>query len=355
METSTKEKIDIKSLTLNELEQLLESLGEKPFRGKQIFDWLHNKLVDRYEEMSNIPKNLIDKLEEITELVTLEVVDKRVSQIDGTTKYLYKLMDGNIIESVLMKYKHGNSVCISSQVGCNMGCTFCASTIGGCVRSLRPSEFLEQIYQIQKSSGQRVSNIVIMGSGEPFDNFDNFIKFLHLLCNDKGLNISQRNVTVSTCGIVDKIIKLADMELQITLAISLHATNDEKRRELMPIAKVFSIDEIMKACRYYIEKTNRRITFEYSLVQGVNDTIEEAKALAKLLKGVLCHVNLIPVNPIKERDYKQTGNKQVMAFRNCLEKHGINATVRRELGQDIQAACGQLRKSFLDESSADNN
>jgi 23S rRNA (adenine2503-C2)-methyltransferase len=348
LENELQNKIDIKSLLLSELEEYMESIGDKKFRAKQIYDWLHNKLVSSYDEMTNLSKKLIERLEKDTELINLEVVDKKVSEIDGTAKFLFKLKDGNIIESVLMKYKHGNSVCISSQVGCSMGCKFCASTIGGRIRNLSPSEFLDQIYKIQKLTGERVSNVVIMGSGEPFDNFDNFIRFLDLIVSENGLNISQRNITVSTCGLVDKIYKLADMKPQLTLAISLHATTDEKRRELMPIANKYSISEILEACEYFLDKSNRRITFEYSLVQGVNDNIDDAKALSKLLKGMLCHVNLIPINPIKERSYARTQNEQVNAFRNCLEKHGINATIRREMGQDIQAACGQLRKSYIE-------
>ena len=253
-----------------------------------------------------------------------------------------------MIESVLMKYKHGNSVCISSQVGCRMGCRFCASTLDGLERNLTPSEMLDQIYRIQRDTGERVSNVVVMGSGEPLDNYDNLIRFIRLLTGEGGLNISQRNVTVSTCGIVPGIRKLAEEDLQITLALSLHAPNDEVRRTLMPVAKRYGLNEVMDACRYYFEKTGRRLTFEYSLVQGVNDNLDEAKALVRLIKDQHGHVNLIPVNPIKEREYVQSGRQAIEAFKNQLEKSGINVTVRREMGRDIDGACGQLRKSFID-------
>ena len=248
-----------------------------------------------------------------------------------------------------MKYHHGNSVCISSQVGCRMGCRFCASTLDGMVRCLAPSEMLDQIYTIQRLSGERVDNVVVMGSGEPFDNFDNLVKFLHLLNSDKGLNISARNITVSTCGLVPKIRQLADMKLQITLAISLHAPNDELRKTMMPIANKYSIEEIIEACRYYIEQTGRRISFEYSLVKGVNDTKECADQLIALVRNMKCHINLIPVNPIKERDYEQSEKKSINEFKNKLEKSGINVTIRREMGRDIDGACGQLRKSYMEE------
>ena len=248
-----------------------------------------------------------------------------------------------------MKYHHGNSVCISSQVGCRMGCRFCASTLDGMVRCLAPSEMLDQIYTIQRLSGERVDNVVVMGSGEPFDNFDNLVKFLHLLNSDKGLNISARNITVSTCGLVPKIRQLADMKLQITLAISLHAPNDELRKTMMPIANKYSVEEIIEACRYYIEQTGRRISFEYSLVKGVNDTKECADQLIALVRNMKCHINLIPVNPIKERDYEQSEKKSINEFKNKLEKSGINVTIRREMGRDIDGACGQLRKSYMEE------
>ena len=343
------EKTDIKSLTLPELKDLLREMGEKPFRAGQLYQWMHVKLAASFDEMTNISKELREKLKENCTYTTLKTVCVKISKIDDTRKYLFELNDGNVIESVLMRYKHGNSVCISSQVGCRMGCRFCASTLDGLERNLTPSEMLEQIYRIQRDTGERVSNVVVMGSGEPMDNYDNLIRFISLLSGEGGLNISQRNITVSTCGIVPGIRKLAEENLQITLALSLHAPNDEVRRELMPIARRYSLDEVMDACRYYFEKTGRRLTFEYSLVQGVNDNLDEARALVRLIKDQHGHVNLIPVNPIKERDYVRSGRQAIEAFKNLLEKSGINVTVRREMGKDIDGACGQLRKSFIDD------
>ncbi len=345
------EKQDIKSLTLEELTQVIRQMGDKPFRAKQIYQWLHQKLVTDFDAMGNIPKTLRDQLKEQCTLAALHPVDVKISKIDGTRKYLFRLADGNVIESVWMQYHHGNSVCISSQVGCRMGCRFCASTLDGLERNLTTSEMLDQIYRIQTLTGERVSNIVIMGSGEPLDNYDNVIRFLHMISDENGLNISQRNITLSTCGIVPNILKLADEDVQITLALSLHAPNDEVRKNLMPIANRYSLKEILPACRNYFEKTGRRLTFEYSLVSGVNDNLEEAKALTALLKNMHGHVNLIPVNPIKERDYRQSDRKAIEAFKVYLEKHGINVTIRREMGRDINGACGQLRKSFLEEES----
>ena len=298
--------------------------------------------------MSNLSAAFREKLKERCVLTTLKMLEVQTSKIDGTQKYLFALPDGNVVESVLMKYKHGNSVCISSQVGCKMGCRFCASTIGGWTRNLLPSEMLEQIYRIQKLSGERVSNVVVMGTGEPLDNYENLLQFIRLLTDENGLHISQRNLTVSTCGIVPKMYALAEENLQITLAISLHASNQEKRAELMPIANKYSIEEVLEACRNYFEKTGRRLTFEYSLVGGKNDTKEDAEELAQLIKGLNCHVNLIPVNPIKERDYVQSDKKVIENFKNKLEKYQINVTIRREMGRDIDGACGQLRKSYID-------
>ncbi|MBO5459833.1 MAG: 23S rRNA (adenine(2503)-C(2))-methyltransferase RlmN [Lachnospira sp.] len=342
------ELIDIKSMNEHELQEFMLSLGEKKFRAEQVYQWLHKKLVTDFEEMTNLSEALRGKLKEKCRLAALTAERVQVSQIDGTSKFLFKLHDGNLIESVLMKYHHGNSVCISSQVGCRMGCRFCASTLDGMVRNLTPSEMLDQIYRIQTISGERVDNIVIMGSGEPMDNYDNVIKFLELINAEKGLNISARNITVSTCGLVPKIYELADLKLQITLAISLHSPNDDLRKTMMPVANKYSIAEIMEACRYYINKTGRRISFEYSLVEGVNDTKECAEQLIKLVKGMNCHVNLIPVNPIKERDYRQSEKRAIEDFKNKLEKNGINVTIRREMGRDIDGACGQLRKRFME-------
>lgn len=343
------EKKDIKSLYLPELEQEIRELGDKPFRAKQIYQWLHEKLVTDFDQMSNLSKGLRERLKEHFVLTALQPVDVKISRIDGTRKYLFRLADGNVIESVWMQYHHGNSVCISSQVGCRMGCRFCASTLDGLERNLTASEMLDQIYRIQALTGERVSNIVIMGSGEPMDNYDNVVRFVRMISDEHGLNISQRNITISTCGIVPGIRKLTQENLQVTLALSLHAPNDEVRRTLMPVANSFALKDVLEACREYFDKTGRRLTFEYSLVSGVNDNLQEAKALVDLLKGMHGHVNLIPVNPIKERDYVQSSQKAIQEFKNYLEKHGINATVRREMGRDINGACGQLRKSFLEE------
>ena len=338
------EKTDIKSLTLEELQAEMQKLSEKPFRAKQIYEWMHKKLARSFEEMTNVSKELRKKCEENYEFTALHAVQVQESKIDRTKKFLFELADGNVVESVWMKYKHGNSVCISSQVGCRMGCRFCASTLDGLERSLLPSEMLDQIYEITRLTGERVSNVVVMGTGEPMDNYDNLLKFLKLLTDENGLNISQRNITVSTCGLVPRMRQLAEEQLQITLALSLHATTDEKRRKLMPIANKYGLDELMEACAYYFEKTGRRITFEYSLVGGVNDTDEDAKELIELVKPLNCHVNLIPVNPIAERDYVESAMEQVQAFKNKLEKNKINVTVRREMGRDIDGACGQLRR-----------
>lgn len=279
---------DIKSMTLEELRQALTGLGEKPFRAKQLYEWIHRKLAVSYDEMTNLSKHLREKLEKEYPLTVLEAVDVQVSKQDGTCKYLFRLEDGNVIESVLMRYHHGNSVCISSQVGCRMGCKFCASTIGGLTRNLRSSEMLDQIYRIQRLSQERVSNVVVMGTGEPLDNYENLLRFIELLTGEDGLHISQRNLTVSTCGLVPKIRQLADEKLQITLALSLHAPNDEKRKELMPIAYKYTMDEVLDACRYYFQKTGRRITFEYSLVRGVNDFEEDACQLAGQIQDINC-------------------------------------------------------------------
>ncbi|MGN0425469.1 MAG: 23S rRNA (adenine(2503)-C(2))-methyltransferase RlmN [Acetatifactor sp.] len=337
-------KIDIKSLTLPELTEEIIGMGEKGFRAGQMYQWMHQKLARGFEEMTNLSQAFRRQCEEHFSYTALNVVQVQESKLDGTRKYLFALEDGNVVESVWMKYRHGNSVCISSQVGCRMGCKFCASTLDGLERNLLPSEMLDQIYSIQRLIGERVSNVVVMGTGEPLDNYDNLLTFLEILTGENGLNISQRNVTVSTCGLVPKMRELADRQLQITLALSLHATTDEKRRKLMPIANRYSIEELMEACRYYFEKTGRRITFEYSLVGGVNDTDRDAEELIALARPLCCHVNLIPVNPIKERDFVQSETVRIQAFRNKLEKSKINVTIRREMGRDIDGACGQLRR-----------
>lgn len=340
------EKKDIKSMTLSLLIKELEGQGEKSFRARQMYQWMHQKLAESFEEMTNLPAALREECGRQYEYTSLRVVKVQESRVDGTKKFLFGLADGNVVESVWMKYRHGNSVCISSQVGCRMGCNFCASTLDGLERNLRPSEMLDQVYAIQRLTGQRVSNVVVMGTGEPLDNYDNLLVFLHLLTDENGLNISQRNVTVSTCGLVPQIRRLAQEKLQITLALSLHATTDEKRRRLMPIANRYSIAELMEACAYYFRQTGRRITFEYSLVGGVNDTDRDAEELAALAGPLGCHVNLIPVNPIRERDFVQSEASRIRDFRDRLEKNRINATVRREMGRDIDGACGQLRRSY---------
>ena len=342
-----KNKMDIKSLNMEELTAFVVGLGEKKFRGKQLYEWLHVRQAASFDEMTNLSKEFRERLKETCELVSLRQVDVQISAIDGTRKYLFALSDGNVIESVLMRYKHGNSVCISSQVGCRMGCRFCASTLDGLVRGLAPSEMLDQIYRISKDIGERVSNVVVMGTGEPMDNFDNLLKFIELLTDENGLHISQRNLTVSTCGIVPRMRELADYKLAITLALSLHASNQKKRLSLMPVANKYEIHEVVDACRYYFAQTGRRVTFEYSLVGGVNDTDEDAAELSQLIRGMNCHVNLIPVNPIKERDYVQSDTEAIQAFKAKLEKNGINVTVRREMGRDIDGACGQLRRKHM--------
>lgn len=335
---------DIKSFTLEELQKEMESMGEKPFRARQLYQWMHRKLARDYEEMSNLPLSLREKLSQHFAYTSIRPVKVQKSAIDGTEKYLFELSDKSLVESVWMKYKHGNSVCISSQVGCRMGCAFCASTLGGLERSLLPSEMLDQIYAITLLSGERVSNVVVMGTGEPLDNYENLLRFLKLLTDENGLHISQRNITVSTCGLVPEMRRLADEKLQITLALSLHAPNDEKRRKLMPIANRYSVRELMEVCAYYFETTGRRITFEYALAKGVNDTFQDAKELSELIKGLNCHINLIPVNPVKERNFSRSGRTEILTFKNKLEKNGINVTIRREMGRDIDGACGQLRR-----------
>ncbi len=340
--------MDIKSLPLNELTEYIVDKGFPAFRAKQLYTWLHKKLIRDVEEMTNIPKNMRKMLSE--DIVTLTLAKKLESAIDGTKKYVFMLSDGNVIESVFMSYKHGYSVCISSQAGCRMGCRFCASTLLGLSRNLTVSEMLDQIYYIERDTGMRISNVVVMGTGEPLDNYDNLCTFIKMLSDENGLNISQRNITVSSCGLVPEIRRLADEHFTITFALSLHAATDEKRRELMPIAKRYSLSEVLDACMYYFNETGRRITFEYSLVAGENDSVSDAKELIKLLKNYPCHVNLIPVNPIKERQYKRSDKNSVRRFKELLETNGINATVRRSMGKDIDAACGQLRKAHIDSS-----
>ncbi|WP_294156433.1 23S rRNA (adenine(2503)-C(2))-methyltransferase RlmN [uncultured Clostridium sp.] len=333
--------------TLDELKVWMSENGESAFRGKQILSWIYKGVID-FEGMKNIPKSVINKLKENFTITMPEIIEVYKSELDGTEKFLLGFSDGNLIESVLMRYKHGISICISTQVGCRMGCKFCASTIEGRVRNLTAGEILSEVIAVQNYIGERISNIVLMGSGEPLDNYDNVLKFLEIVSADYGLNIGQRHITLSTCGIVPKIYELADKEMSITLAISLHAFNDEKRKEIMPIANKYTISELLEACRYYLKKTNRRITFEYALVKDVNDGREDAKALAKLLRGMLCHVNLIPVNEIKENTFKRSSKKTIEDFSEILKSNGIEVTTRREMGSDINAACGQLRRSYIE-------
>jgi 23S rRNA (adenine2503-C2)-methyltransferase len=339
--------IDIKSLNEEELKNEMRSIGEPSFRAGQIFSWLHVKRVNSFEDMTDLSKSLRSKLASKYEITALAAV-RSLKSSDGTVKFLYKLNDGQVIESVLMTYKHGHSICVSSQVGCRMGCAFCASTIDGLVRNLTASEILEQVYEAERSCNVTISNIVIMGSGEPMDNYDNVIRFIRLVSDKNGKNISVRNITLSTCGIVPGIMKLADEGLPVTLALSLHAPDDEIRKTFMPVAKAFSIEEILKACDHYFEKTSRRVTFEYSMIDGVNDSPACAEKLSKLAGGRNCHVNLIPINKIKERSFVRSGEDNISKFKNILEKNRINVTIRRSMGTDIDAACGQLRRSFME-------
>jgi len=339
------EKIDILSLCYDELEAKIIELGEKKFRASQIYEWVHKKRVTDFDEMSNISAQFRDKLNENFYLKTLIVSRKLESCTDNTVKYLYELFDENHIETVLMEYKHGNSLCISTQVGCKMGCQFCASTIAGFKRNLEPSEMLLQLYETERNSGKIVSSIVLMGIGEPLDNYNNVIKFLDILSSEKGTNMSLRHVSLSTCGLVDKIDELANLKYGLTLSISLHATTNEKRSEIMPVNKIYNIDLLLKSCRNYVNKTGRRISFEYALIDGLNDSKEQAFELSKLLKGIICHVNIIPVNKIKERNYTSNKNS-AQQFQLYLSDFGVNATVRRTLGADINAACGQLRREY---------
>ena len=338
-------KKDILSYSLGELEAALADIGEKKFRAKQIYEWLHVQRVSEFDKMSNISLSLRTKLDEEFYINSINIVKKLESHIDNTVKYLYELSDGNHVECVMMEYKHGNSLCISTQVGCKMGCRFCASTIAGFKRNLLPSEMLLQIYTAEKESGKHVDSLVLMGIGEPLDNFDNVVKFLQLLSYETGKNMSLRHVSLSTCGLVNRIYDLAGYKFGLTLSISLHAVTDKKRSEIMPVNNRFGINELLQACRDYIDKTGRRISFEYSVIHGVNDSPEDAAGLIKLLKNMNCHVNLIPVNEIKERDFK-ADRKSLEKFEEMLIKGGLNATTRRTLGADINAACGQLRREY---------
>ncbi len=347
-------KKDIKSMTMEELSAYIIELGEPKFRLKQIFRWLHRG-VRSFEEMTDLPRSLQAKLQEDAKIATLSIYARYRSQMDETVKYLFALEDGNIIETVAMKYHHGWSLCISSQVGCRMGCSFCQSTKGGLIRPLTAGEILDQIIKVQEDLDIRISNIVMMGIGEPLDNLDEVLRFLKNVNDPEGINIGYRHISLSTCGLIPGIRKLAEFEFPITLSISLHATTDQKRSGIMPVNKKYNIGELIDACKYYQEHTGRRISFEYAVIDGVNDGYEDAKALAKLLKGILCHINLIPVNPIEDGNYRPPTKKNILGFQDTLIKLGLNATIRRTLGADISASCGQLRHQVQKEGTAFEN
>lgn len=336
--------VDIKSMYFDELEDYIIKNKLPAFRAKQLFGWMHEKYVGSVDEMTNLPKTMRDIIKD--DFIVINEETRMVSKKDGTIKFLFRLYDGQLIETVFMRHSYGNSICISSQAGCRMGCKFCASTIGGLVRNLSASEMLEQLYASMRLTKEKINNIVIMGTGEPLDNYDNVIRFIRLITDERGYNISMRNITMSTCGLVPMMLKLADENMAITLAVSLHAPNDKKRQRLMPIAQKYSITEIMDACKRYFELTGRRISFEYSLVKGENDSKEDAEELSKLLKGLNCHVNLIPVNSIEERNFEKGDNNSIQNFKLVLEKNSINVTIRRSVGSDIDAACGQLRRKY---------
>ena len=339
---------NIKEYNLDELQEELVNLGEKKYRAEQIFKWLYVDKVKEFDEMTNLSIELREKLKKEYTICNFKILKKQESS-DGTKKYLFDVLDGNAIESVLMEYHHGKTICVSSQIGCKMGCKFCASTGIKFIRSLTCGEIVEQILAVEQDIGDKISNIVFMGIGEPFDNYENVMKAIKIINNQKGLNIGARHISISTSGLVPMIYKFADEELQCTLSISLHATNDEKRSNMMPINNKYNIKELMEACKYYINKTNKRISFEYALAKDNNDNLEDAKDLVKLLKGMLCHVNLIPINKIENGKYTKSTNENIIKFRDYLNNNGIVATIRRELGSDIDAACGQLRRKNLKE------
>ncbi|MCR5301530.1 MAG: 23S rRNA (adenine(2503)-C(2))-methyltransferase RlmN [Lachnospiraceae bacterium] len=341
---------DIRAYTYEQLSEYMTGIGEKSFRSDQIFDWLHSRRIEDIRQMTNLPLSLRERLSSDHIVYTVKPARILTSKLDGTRKYIHVLHDGNVIETVLLKYEHGNSVCISSQVGCRMGCRFCASTVDGLVRNLSAGEMAAQVYSVEADTGERVSHVVVMGSGEPLDNYDAFTGFVDIITDRRGSNISGRSVTVSTCGLVPEIRKLAGRKYAITLALSLHAVTDEKRKKLMPVAKRYSLDEVIDACRYYYDTTGRRLTLEYSLIEGLNDTDEDADGLIRIARTLSAHVNLIAVNPIKERSFAPTGAKGIAALKNKLEKNNINVTIRREMGRDISGACGQLRRSFINEN-----
>lgn len=337
---------NIKDYDLEDLKKELENIGEKKFRAEQIFKWLYVEKVKEFDEMTNLSLELREKLKNEYDICNFKILRKQESS-DGTKKYLFDVLDGNAIESVLMEYHHGRTICVSSQIGCKMGCKFCASTGLKFARNLTAGEIVEQILAVEQDTGYKISNVVFMGIGEPFDNYDNVMQAIKIINNQKGLSIGARHISISTSGLVPMIYKFTDEELQCTLSISLHATNDEKRSEMMPINNRYNIKELMEACKYYIEKTNKRISFEYALAKDNNDNLDDAKELVKLLKGMLCHVNLIPINKIENGKYTKSSNENIIKFRDYLNEKGITATIRRELGSDIDAACGQLRRKNL--------
>ncbi len=347
-------KIDIKSMYLEELQSFVEEKGLPKFRAKQIYEFIKNGVTD-FDEMTNLAKSLREELKKTSFIANCDIEIKRESKLDETVKYLFKLFDGEYIESVLMKYKHGNTICISTQVGCKMGCTFCATGKQGFTRNLLPSEMLSQIHAVQKDSGERISNIVLMGMGEPLDNYDNVLKFLRLVSSDDNLNIGMRHISLSTCGIVPKIYDLAEQKLQLTLSVSLHATSDEIRNLTMPVNKRYNIEKLIESLRYYGKVTGRRISIEYAMIKGYNDSPIHAKELLKKLKGILCHINLIPVNDVTGSSYKKSSMDSINAFSHILEKNGFTATVRRTLGQDIEASCGQLKGNKIRKEHASEN
>ena len=338
---------NIKDYDLNELKEELINIGEKPFRAEQIFKWLYQEKVKSFDDMTNLSLELREKLKKNYSICNFNILRKQESK-DGTIKYLFDVLDGNAIETVLMSYHHGYSICVSSQIGCKMGCKFCASTGIKFIRNLSSGEIVEQILAVEQDTGYRISNVVLMGIGEPLDNYDNVVNAIHIINNPKGINIGARHISLSTSGLVPRIYKLAEENIQCTLSISLHATNNEKRSSMMPVNDAYPIEELIKACKDYIEKTHRRISFEYALAKDNNDNIEDAKELVKLLKGMICHVNLIPINKIENGKFDKSSNENIIKFRDYLNEHGIVATIRRELGSDIDAACGQLRRKNLE-------
>jgi len=338
---------NIKDYDLNKLKEELIRIGEKPFRAEQIFKWLYQEKVKSFDDMTNLSLELREKLKQNYTMCNFKILRKQESK-DGTIKYLFDVLDGNAIETVLMSYHHGYSICVSSQIGCKMGCKFCASTGINFIRNLSSGEIVEQILAVEQDTGNRISNVVLMGIGEPLDNYDNVVNAIHIINNPKGINIGARHISLSTSGLVPKIYKLAEENIQCTLSISLHATNNKKRSSMMPVNDAYPIEELIKACKDYIEKTHRRISFEYALAKDNNDNIEDAKELVKLLKGMICHVNLIPINKIENGKFDKSSNENIIKFRDYLNDHGIVATIRRELGSDIDAACGQLRRKNLE-------